>query len=270
MNKHKKKIRKLVILSLLVAGAVIACSPTNNDHLNAPNVRSEGNASDSGNGSGNGNAGGNGQGERGSANASDLSGDHIVTAVGELTASEIEGLLFMREEEKLAGDVYDYFYDSWGTAIFGNIAASEDEHTLAIRELLDAYGIADTASVQPGVFQNAELQDLYDELTSQGSQSERDALLVGAAIEEIDILDLEAYMAGTENRDIIEVYGNLRNGSENHLRAFTKVLENQYGETYMPAYLTAEQYAAIIDGSQGMGGYGGGNNAQGNGRKGNS
>jgi len=54
---------------------------------------------------------------------------------GVLTEVEIEGLLFMREEEKLAGDVYRYFYDLWGNNIFQNIARSEDTHTNAVLDL---------------------------------------------------------------------------------------------------------------------------------------
>jgi len=270
MNRNKKYIKVLLILSLVAAMMLVACAPENNEHLSAPNVHSERNEKGGGYGNGDGNAGGNGQGERMAENANDHSSDHTVTADGELNASEIEGLHFMREEEKLAGDVYRFFYERWGTVVFGNIASSEDEHTQSIRELLDAYSIADPASTQLGIFQNKELQSLYGQLTTQGSQSERDALLVGAAIEEIDILDLDGYIAETSNSSIIEVYENLRSGSENHLRAFTKVLENQYGETYSPVYLTAEQYAAILDGSQGMSSYRGGNQSQGNGRKGNS
>ncbi len=101
----------------------------------------------------------------------------------------------MREEEKLAGDVYRYFYDLWGSTIFQNIASSEDAHTDAILDLLNQYGIEDPASADPGVFSNPDLQALYDELTAMGSNSLKEAFLVGAAIEEIDILDIEEYIA---------------------------------------------------------------------------
>ena len=38
-----------------------------------------------------------------------------------LTSIEIEGLTYMREEEKLARDVYLFLYDFWGVNIFQNI-----------------------------------------------------------------------------------------------------------------------------------------------------
>ena len=187
-------------------------------------------------------------------------------AEAELTQTEIEGLIFMREEEKLAGDVYRYFYDLWGSSVFQSIASSEDSHTEAILTLLNLYGIPDPFKSEAGIFQNADLQALYDQLTTQGSQSLKDALMVGAAIEEIDILDLEKYIAGTDQADIITTYENLLSGSENHLRAFVRVLGNQNGETYTPQYLSQEQYDAIILGSSGQGLNGGGMNMPANGQ----
>ena len=109
---------------------------------------------------------------------------------GELTEEEINGLIFMREEEKLAHDVYIALYQTWGLSIFQNIANSEQTHTDTVKVLLDAYGIADpSANTAPGEFVNPELQALYTQLVAQGSQSLTDALKVGAAIEEIDILE---------------------------------------------------------------------------------
>lgn len=101
-----------------------------------------------------------------------------------------DGLTYVREEEKLARDVYLFLYDMWGLQVFQNIADSEQTHTDAVKTLLDAYGLTDpAAATQPGEFVNPDLQALYNQLTAQGSLSLADALKVGAAIEEIDILD---------------------------------------------------------------------------------
>jgi hypothetical protein len=151
---------------------------------------------------------------------------------GELSPAEEEALVFMREEEKLARDVYLFLYDQWRLPLFQNIATSEQTHSEAVAALLDRYGIADPASTVAGVFVNADLQSLYNQLTAQGSQSLADALKVGAEIEEIDILDLQSQLTITDNADIQQVFTNLLNGSYNHLRAFTSTLLNQAGETY--------------------------------------
>lgn len=174
---------------------------------------------------------------------------------GELSAVEVEGLLFMREEEKLARDVYLTLYDQWQMNIFMNIASSEQTHTDSVKVLLDQFGLEDPMSTdEVGVFENEVLQQLYDDLVAAGSQSLGDALLVGGAIEEIDILDLEEYISQTDNADIQFVYENLTMGSRNHLRSFVSIYERQVGETYVPQYLTAEAYEAIIEGSMETGG----------------
>ena len=172
-----------------------------------------------------------------------------------LSDEEIDALVFMREEEKLARDVYLTLYDLWGMPIFNNIASSESAHMEAVYSLLATYGIDDpTAGMDVGEFTNPDLQALYDQLVAQGSRSLADALKVGGAIEEIDILDLEASLMGTVNAEIIAVYQNLLQGSGNHLRAFSNILTQQTGETYIPQYMEQDAYDLIL--SSPMGGHG--------------
>ena len=193
-----------------------------------------------------------------------------VAATSGLSDAEIADLLFMREEEKLAHDVYLALYDVWGMNVFQNIAASEQTHTDAVLGLLDNYGLVDPVGDNTlGVFVNADLQALYDQLVASGSQSLVDALNVGTAVEEIDILDLDEAIARTSQADIIQVYQSLRAGSENHLRAFVGTLERQTGTAFQPQYLIPEAYAAIIDGTQSQGNGNAGGNGKGNGRGGN-
>jgi len=137
-----------------------------------------------------------------------------------LSAEETAHLLYMREEEKLALDIYQALYSKWQVRIFSNIAASEQRHFDAIGTLIDRYGLSDPTNPTAGVFTNADLQKLYDDLLAKGNLSLLDALQVGVAIEETDIDDLKAAIAITGNRDVLTVYGNLLNGSLNHLSAF--------------------------------------------------
>ena len=174
-----------------------------------------------------------------------------------LTSDEIAGLQFMVEEEKLARDVYLALGQTWNAAIFQSIAASEQSHMDALRALLTRYGISDpSAGLAAGQFVNPELQALYHSLVAQGGRSLADALKVGALIEEIDIRDLQARLAGTAAADIRLVYENLMAGSANHLRAFTTALQNQTGETYVPQALSTAEYQAVLDGTSGRAGIG--------------
>ena len=178
--------------------------------------------------------------------ASEAQSSAPVNANG-LTDAEIEGLLYMREEEKLAHDVYVTLYDMWGLQLFNNIASSELSHTDAVKNLLNSYGIDDPAAgAAIGVFTNTTLQSLYNDLVAAGAKSLAEALKVGAAIEEIDILDLQQNLTGMDNTNIRQVYESLLMGSKNHLRAFTSTLTRQTGETYVPQYLSEAVYNAIL------------------------
>ncbi|WP_457750504.1 DUF2202 domain-containing protein, partial [Thermococcus sp.] len=138
-----------------------------------------------------------------------------------LSQDEIDGLLWMVEEEKLARDVYLTLYQEWGIQVFSNIANSEQMHMDSVLGLIEKYNLTAPETLdQVGVFTNPELQALYDQLIDMGSRSEEDALKVGALIEETDIKDLEKWINETDNEDIKAVYSNLMAGSDNHLRAF--------------------------------------------------
>jgi len=165
---------------------------------------------------------------------------------GDLTASEKDGLLFMAEEEKLAGDVYQALNEKWNLRVFDNIGKAERTHEAAIKTLLTRYSLPDPTR-GAGEFSNDTMQVLYDDLVIRGSASARDALQVGAAVEEIDILDLKERMAQTDKADILMVYANLEKGSENHLRAFVNNLQRQ-GYEYSPEYLSLKEYDGIIHG----------------------
>ena len=145
--------------------------------------------------------------------------------VSELSAAEEEGILLMREEEKLARDVYLTLFEKWNLQTFSNIAASESTHMESVKVLIDRYGLNDPVqSDRIGVFTNPEMQNLYNELTVRGSQSLTEAIRVGIAVEELDIRDLDNLLMSTGLEDLKTVYRNLLAGSENHLRAFQRQL----------------------------------------------
>jgi len=147
------------------------------------------------------------------------------TEVTPLSDEEISWLTYMREEEKLARDVYRYLYPEWNLRIFNNIAASEQKHMDAINTLLVRYDITDPAAGKgDGEFTNTTLQALYVKLIEDGSVSLVEALNAGVFIEETDIADLEEAIAATTHKDLETVFNNLLQGSQNHLDAFNSTL----------------------------------------------
>ncbi|MCF7865341.1 MAG: DUF2202 domain-containing protein [Candidatus Pacebacteria bacterium] len=171
-----------------------------------------------------------------------------------LTEQEKAGIIQMREEEKLARDVYTTLGNIWGTPIFQNIASSEQTHTDAVKTLLTQYNIEDPVRNNTiGVFTSPIIQDLYDKLTTRGKTSLREALVVGALIEDLDIRDLDTLIDQTNKSDILTVYSNLQKGSRNHMRSFVRNIEAN-GGTYTPSYISQSEYDSILNSSQERGG----------------
>ena len=166
---------------------------------------------------------------------------------GVLSTDEIEYLYFMREEEKLARDVYLTLYKEWGAEVFANIALSEQRHTDTVADLIAGYGLTDPVQEDViGEFIDPELAALYDELLAIGRQSLLDALYVGALIEEVDMEDIQHAMDLSDEPEILNVYDNLMRASRNHLRGFVEVLANQGMEDYQAQYIDQAWVDAIL------------------------
>jgi len=85
------------------------------------------------------------------------------------TIDEEKGLYHMREEEKLARDVYVALAAQWNLQIFANISVREQNHFDQIAALLDRYKLADPGFGEPGEFSDSHLQELYTTLVARGS-----------------------------------------------------------------------------------------------------
>ena len=196
------------------------------------------------------------------------------------TLDELEAthLTFMRSEEKLARDVYLTFAEMYQGApaadVFTNIGdGSEQTHTDAVRDMLESYGLEDPnpdANDLPsniGIFTGGEyawyFRVKYSDLVAAGGVDLLSALYVGALIEELDMNDIiicpkvmlereeDIPEAGcglnyTDEKSLKTLYTHLVDGSENHLRAFVKDIEQITGEPYAAQYLTQEQVDAIL------------------------
>jgi len=156
------------------------------------------------------------------AASASLSAQPATASVPALSAGDQEALVFMREEEKLARDIYLKLASRSSVPVFRNIARSEQRHMNAIKTLLDRYGIADpTTGKAVGEFSDPGLQTLYQTMLAKGSRSVADAYAVGVEIEKVDIADLRAAISASSNTDLKLVFGRLLAGSQQHLRAFS-------------------------------------------------
>ncbi|KQC15914.1 MAG: hypothetical protein APR56_11430 [Methanosaeta sp. SDB] len=162
-----------------------------------------------------------------------------------LTAGERDGILFIREEERMAEDLYLELYNIVKLSIFLSVADSEQIHMDSVAILMDRYGLEDPVRDGDGVYANETLQKMYDDLLASGEKSPEDALKAAALVEETSVHDLEVQIINTEKPDIRSVYGGLLMGSEKHLRSFARALE-ELGVEYSPQLLSREEYDKIV------------------------
>lgn len=212
MRKQTATRTALALTSLMVVSACTAVAPpTDSDAAVATDQGAAGSPW----------RGGPGGGPRSAEAARGMHQSLPAEPMGTLTDAQEAALLHLAEEEKLAHDLYVLAYETHGLRIFDNIAGAETRHESAMVRLLALYGLPDpTDDSQPGVYQDADLQALYDTLSARVVKSQTAALRVGKKIERLDIRDLKSAMRGAPP-DVERVLGSLLRGSRNHLRAFT-------------------------------------------------
>ena len=174
-------------------------------------------------------------------------GAAAATVTVPLTVDEAEDLTFMREEEKMARDLYLGFAELYAAEPFANVANSEQSHMDAMLRLLVKYGLPDPAAgMLIGEFQDPTLQALFIDLRAKGLVSVLEALKVGGLVEEVDMVDLADAIARATKPDLKQAYENLACGSRNHLRAFAANVAIATGAPYVAQYLPQDAVDAIL------------------------
>ncbi|MDZ4059371.1 MAG: DUF2202 domain-containing protein, partial [Bacteroidales bacterium] len=171
----------------------------------------------------------------------------VFDTTAELTANEIEFLYAVREDEKLARDVYTYFFDKFELAPFSRIAKAEANHIAAVERLLYFYSITYPAVGPVGEFKDGDRKAYYESLINKGDTA-LEAYKATAYLEEKDVADYTLVLGSIQNPNIKMVIENLIKGSSNHLRASVRQV-NALGGTYAPAFLTQEKFEEIVNSS---------------------
>ncbi|MPM76674.1 hypothetical protein SDC9_123673 [bioreactor metagenome] len=150
---------------------------------------------------------------------------------GTLSENESAELSFMREEERLARDLYQAFADKYdGARPFSMIVKAEQKHHDAVGTLMTRYDVADSSAGLPaGDYAFDALDELYQTWYAQGSASIEAAYQVGVDLETRDIADLKEAIAAATQDDVKATLERLLSGSENHLAAFEKAVDGQVG-----------------------------------------
>ena len=97
---------------------------------------------------------------------------------GTLSENESAELSFMREEERLARDLYQAFADKYdGARPFSMIVKAEQKHHDAVGTLMTRYDVADSSAGLPaGDYAFDALDELYQTWYAQGSASIESAI----------------------------------------------------------------------------------------------
>jgi len=189
-----------------------------------------------------------------------------------LDYNEQTHLEFMREEEKLARDVYMELGAMYPKhRIFGKIDDSEQKHTNAVKAMINKYGLDDpNTNDNVGVFTGEDYGWYFAEkfklLVERASISELEALYVGAFIEELDMMDInqcpkvivetdngidDVSQCGriyTDNADVANLYASLLDGSDSHLEGYVRNIEKYIGKgNYQAQVLPQEEVDEILD-----------------------
>lgn len=206
----------------------------------------------------------------------------ILDVTNPLTADEIEFLFAMREDEKVAIDLYTAFATQYPTATqFSRIAAAEATHIAVAETVLGYYEVTYPALGAAGVFADAERQAQYQELLAKATTLQA-AFEAMATLEEENIAAYKAVEANITNANLKLIVSNMIKASSNHLKAAVRQL-TALGVTYTPAYLDQATFYNIINSAftqgnkygqqKGKGNRGGNTNSQkgnqGQGNKGN-
>jgi len=188
-----------------------------------------------------------------------------------LDMNELTHLIFIREEEKLARDVYLKLGEMYpNTKIFGNIDDSEQQHTTAVKEMIEKYGESDpNTNDNIGKFTGKDygwyFTEKFNELVERASISELEALYVGAFIEELDMMDInqcpkvivetdngindvsECGKIYTDKPDLNQLYASLLDGSDSHLAGYVRNIEKLIGQgNYAAQVLPQEQVDTML------------------------
>jgi hypothetical protein len=180
---------------------------------------------------------------------SSSSSDTTLSQISTLSLDTKKSLAYMGNEERLAYDIYNKFYDLFPSLIqFNNIAVnSETRHIDAVQQLVQKYEITgtelsdsnytslyyqntDLSQMQAGVYGVLSVQQLYNTLLVEGSNDDISALKVGCKVEVTDIEDLDKYLVYAKNdnaSDVVEIFEFLRAGSYSHYWTFDAALKSK-------------------------------------------
>lgn len=134
-------------------------------------------------------------------------------------------LLRQIDEERMAYRLYTEIGEAHpNMRPFQNFPHSEKRHFNALVDYTQANFPGSTDGKLDGKFHFESTQALFDKWLTEGKASPQAAAQVGVQLEQLDIADIDEFLAQKPERELKQILENLRRGSENHLAAFQRQL----------------------------------------------
>lgn len=162
-------------------------------------------------------------------------------AASQSSPEAAESYVNLFEAERVAAEVYAVLAEKWDGRPFSKIMEAEKTHLAAVSGVLARMG-AKAPHTEAGKYEMEEFQALYDSMVKRGSTSRKDAMEVGAEIEEMSIRDLLVWREAEKDPAVQKVLDNLIRGSSNHLKAFVRGRKALGMPEYEAKYLSKEEF----------------------------
>lgn len=157
------------------------------------------------------------------------------------------GVMEVRDRQRLARDLYDYFARKYVDSTFRIARDTRGQHlALLARVLRQRDALPAVPAFPAGEFDDPALQAEFDRLRELGDESLLGAARVGALLEERDIAFVRARAAETSAADVTAAYARLERTGRRHLWTFVTRLRTQ-GEDYQPEHMKGTDFQALVE-----------------------
>lgn len=164
----------------------------------------------------------------------------------EVSETEESTLHALMEVERLGAEVNRELAETWEQPKYHIAGFNHRRGAFDIRAILHKYEIMPEAErPERGIFDDGELQSLYDELTVEGTISEEEALTVSMVTVDYVLYRMDTAYTVVDNEDIRALLQNIGAFSRNQIRAIAGVMADA-GLTYATRYMSQSMYDDIV------------------------
>jgi len=167
--------------------------------------------------------------------------------ISHLSPAEKQILSYLREQEWMSADVYNFFLALSPLPVFQNIGMNGLNHSEMVHLLMMRNNLPDPACPHiPGRYTDFSITNHYNKLIERGRSSQDEALLACLSLEEFDLQHVMLFQLRVSNPDVLNLLEILGRGARNHMRALYRHCSER-GLKFEPAYLSKEYFNTVVN-----------------------